>query len=420
MNDFSRRILQRNLFFNSIHELCWGIGIAFHSTYAVIPLFLKQLNAPDSVIISIAGLFSILVALPMLFSAALGRNIRDIKKAVITVHGVVFPPIFLAGFLFAFFAPTGPYAWLYYYICFIIYCLGIGIVIPIWTEFLFHIFPRESRGYYLGISFAFNSFGGFLGGILVKVLLNSVIPFPKNFGWGFIFFGIAIVIGTILYIPYRIDSKPTDTPYKTLSEFWFEIKAIVRSHHNFKYYLFGRIFITAHFPAMSLYAVYTQELFRFDVSEAGVFTILQVIAFGLGSVWAGKIGDRRGYKLAIVLSFSGYLLAILFTIFAASMLHVYAIFLFLGLGHGGFMPSAMNMVYEFADTRDSKTYMALIDTFLAPFIVIMVAGASLLDPVIGTRNLFIILGVLVFIGLLQLIFMVQEPRNQQVKFPLYR
>ncbi len=74
------------------------------------------------------------------------------------------------------------------------------------------------------------------------------------------------------------------------------------------------------------------------------------------------------------------------------------------------MPSAMNMVYEFAESRDSKTYMALIDTFLAPFVLLMIIGASILDPIIGTRNLFILLGALIVIGLLQLIFWVKEPR----------
>ncbi len=412
MVNLTPKRLKQNLFYNCIHEFSWGFGIAFHSTYAVIPLFLKKLGAPDAIIISIAGLFGILLAFPMLFSAALGRNIRNIKKAVIGSHTIVLPPILMAGFIFAFFAPTGPYAWVYYYVCFIFYGLAIGIIIPIWTEFLSHVFPRKNRGHYLGISFAFNSVGGFLGGILVKILLNSSIAFPNNFGWGFIIMGSSLIVGILVFLLFNIDNKSADAPHKTIADFWTDTKVIIQTHRNFRYYLFSRIFITAHFPAMSLYAVYTQDLFSFDISEAGVFTILQVIAFGFGSVSAGKIGDRWGHKTAIILSFSGYLLAIIFTVFASSMYHVYAIFLCLGLGQGGFMPSAMNMVYEFAETRDSKIYMALIDTFLAPFILLMIVMASLLNPMIGTRNLFIVLGALVFVGLLLLTFWVKEPRRR--------
>jgi len=411
MANLTPKKLKQNLVYNCIHEFSWGLGVAFHSTYAVIPLFLKKLGAPDAVIISIAGVFGILLAFPMLISAALSRNIRNITKVVIVSHATVLPPILFAGFIFAFFAPAGPYAWVYYYVCFIFYSLSLGVIIPIWTEFLSRAFPRENRGHYLGISFAFNSVGGFFGGIFVKILLNSSIPFPNNFGWGFIIMGSSIIVGILVFLLFNIDNKPADTPHKTITDFWKETKTIIQTHKNFRYYLFSRIFITAHFPAMSLYAVYTQDLFGFDISQAGVFTVLQVSTFGIGSVFSGKIGDRWGHKTAIILSFCGYLLAIICTIFASSMLYVYAIFLFLGLGHGGFMPSAMNMIYEFADTRDSKTYMALIDTFLAPFILLMVVGASFLNPVIGTRNLFIVLGTLLFIGLMLLIFWVSEPRH---------
>jgi MFS family permease len=404
-NEFSR-----NLYLNCFHEFSWGFGLAFHTTYAIIPLFLKKLGAPDSVIISVAGLFSILIAFPMFFSAIISRNIRNIKKAVFISHLFALPPMFFAGFIFAFLTPTGPNAWMYYYACFILYCLSLGFIIPIWADFLSHIFPRKSRGHYLGISFAFNSVGGFFGGIIVKTLLNSSVPFPNNFGWGFIIMGVSMGLGVFIYLFYNVENKLENTPHKTIADFWYDTKTIIKTHENFKRYLFSRIFITAHFPAMSLYAVYTQELFGFKVSSAGIFIVLQVITFGLGSILSGKFGDRWGHKTAITVSFSGYLLAIIFTIFATSMIHVYAIFLALGLGHGGFMPSAMNMVYEFAESRDSKTYMALIDTFLAPFVLLMVVGASLLNPIIGTRNLFILSGMLIAIGLLLLTFWVKEPR----------
>jgi dipeptide/tripeptide permease len=54
--------------------------------------------------------------------------------------------------------------------------------------------------------------------------------------------------------------------------------------------------------------------------------------------------------------------------------------------------------------------MALIDTFLAPFVLLMIIGASVLDPIIGTRNLFVMSGFLIALGLLLLTFWVKEPR----------
>ena len=116
MNDINSKRDRHNLLFNCAHEFFWGIGLSFHTVYAIIPLFLKQLGAPQGICLSVAGLWSILVAFPQLFTAIIGRNIKDIKHAVIGVHIFAMPPIFFVGFIFAFFAPTGPYSWLIYYL----------------------------------------------------------------------------------------------------------------------------------------------------------------------------------------------------------------------------------------------------------------------------------------------------------------
>ena len=62
MVELTKKNLSHNLYLNCFHEFSWGFGLAFHTTYAIIPLFLKKLGAPDSVIISVAGLFSILIS----------------------------------------------------------------------------------------------------------------------------------------------------------------------------------------------------------------------------------------------------------------------------------------------------------------------------------------------------------------------
>ena len=53
-------------------------------------------------------------------------------------------------------------------------------------------------------------------------------------------------------------------------------------------------------------------------------------------------------------------------------------FLFLGLGLGAFMPSAMNLIYKFASGGDNKIYMALTDTALAPFTFIAITIVGVL------------------------------------------
>ena len=103
MNNFSINDHNHNLKYNLLHEFFWGFVVAFHTIYAVIPLFLKELSAPDYIIVSSAGIFSFVVAFPTLFSAGIGRNIKDIKRAVILVHCIILSVTFLMGVTFTFF-----------------------------------------------------------------------------------------------------------------------------------------------------------------------------------------------------------------------------------------------------------------------------------------------------------------------------
>ena len=409
MERLSKQDLRYNLKLNSAHEFCWGFGMAFHTIYAIVPLFLKQLGAPTGVVVSIAGLFAILMALPQFLSALMGRNIRNIKNVAIGVHLLVWPPVFMMGFVFAFFAPTGPTAWIYFYTCFILYGLALGFLIPIWTDFLRHAVNDDSRGTFLGVSFAFNSIGGFLGGILVKILFSSSIAFPKNFGYGFFIYLFMIMIATILYLGLRIKSPAEKRPHKSVSEFFSETKRIIKTHTNFRRYLTARAFLTVIYPAISLYAVFMQEKFGFDISTAGIFIILNVIAYSLSSYLSGKLGDRFGHKTAIVFSFSAHLFAVLTALFTTTMFGVYAVFIFLGFGYGSFMPASMNMVYSFAGTNDSKLYMALVDTFLAPFILVTIFAAVSISEILGTVQLFWIIAGMLCLGLAIMIFYVKDP-----------
>ena len=406
---------RHNLILNCAHEFFWGIGLSFHTLYAIIPLFLKQLGAPQGICLSVAGLWSILVAFPQLFTAIIGRNIKNIKRTVIGVHIFAMPPIFFAGFIFAFFAPSGPYSWVLYYICFILYGIGIGIIIPIWTEFLNHTFSINKRGKYLGISFAWNSIGGFFGGFAVRLVLNSNIPFPQNFGWGFLIFFTCILIGTILFKWYHIKLDINNHKNRSINDFLSETKSIIKTNFNFRNYLISRMFLTANYPAISLYAVYTQNKFDFDISEAGVFVIINVIASGAGSLLSGWIGDLYGHKNSILLSFISYLMALLVALLANNMFHVYIIFLFLGLGLGAFMPSAMNLIYKFADGGDNKIYMALTDTILAPFTLLAITIVGSISEFINMEIILMGIGVFLLIGIFIMIFFVDDPSNMHKK-----
>ena len=91
------------------------------------------------------------------------------------------------------------------------------------------------------------------------------------------------------------------------------------------------------------------------------------------------------------------------------MFWVYAIFLCIGMANGAFMPAAMNMVYDFSGDRDNKLYMALIDSFLAPFVVFFIFMTSILTEWGYFLTALSGIGISLLIGLLILILLVKDP-----------
>ena len=79
------------------------------------------------------------------------------------------------------------------------------------------------------------------------------------------------------------------------------------------------------------------------------------------------------------------------------------------MANGAFMPAAMNMVYDFAGDRDNKLYMALIDSFLAPFVVFFIFTTSILTEWGYYVAALTGLGISLMIGLLVLILFVKDP-----------
>ncbi len=405
---------QHNLKYNLAHEFIWGFGAAFHTVYALVPLFLKELSAPEYITVSSVGIFSIMIAFPTLFSAAFGRNIINIKKAVILAHSPILLVTFMMGFTFLIYDPAlVNNAWKIYLCFFILYGISIGIIVPVWTEFINKSTIDSLRGKFLGLGFAFNSLGGLLGGIALKILLLSELIFPKNFGIGFFILFFSLLLGTILFFPFKSKRNKINFPKQTFKSFFFKTKDIIKNHKNFQKYILSRIFYCASLPGMGLYVICYQNKIMFDISEIGTFTIITIIFSAISSYVSGFIGDTYGHKKSMLLAYFAHLCAPLITLFASNILGVYLVFVAVGIGQGSFMPAAMNLVYDFAEHRDSKTYMALIDSLLAPFVLIYLFVIGVLINNKQYNLALIILIISLFIGLIVITLFVKDPKSDE-------
>ena len=130
------------------------------------------------------------------------------------------------------------------------------------------------------------------------------------------------------------------------------------------------------------------------------------------------MGDRWGHKSGMMVAYVAHFLAVILALNAQNMYWVYGIFITIGAGQGAFMPSAMNLVYDFAGEQDTKTYMALIDSFMAPFVVLFLIVIGFL---VHQHNYFLVLNILggcLLFSIILLHFLVKDPRHSK-ELPIY-
>ena len=108
------------------------------------------------------------------------------------------------------------------------------------------------------------------------------------------------------------------------------------------------------------------------------------------------------------------MIAAFITILSWNIFSVYLVFIAVGIRQGAFMPSAMNLIYDFSSKRGVKTYMALVDSILVPFILFYIVLIGwLVDNGNYELSLKILIGSLM-IGILSLVYLVDDPRKEKL------
>jgi len=77
------------------------------------------------------------------------------------------------------------------------------------------------------------------------------------------------------------------------------------------------------------------------------------------------------------------------------------------------MPSAMNLIYNFSLKIDVKTYVALVDSILTPFVLFYIV---LIRWRVDNGNYELSLKILIgslMIGILSLVYLVDDPRKEK-------
>ena len=401
-----------NFTVNTLEASSFFLAASLISSSTIIPLFLSKLSDSPVPIGIAAFLAQGAWFLPQLFTANLIERL-PLKKPIVVKLGFILERLpLLPMTLSAYFAVDNPpLALIIFLVGYGWWGFGSGMVAPAWQELIARCFPAERRGRFLGLS-SFLGMGTGVAGAALSTWILSTLSFPNNFLFIFTLATVFIFLSLFFIAMTREPIHPSPPTQRTQREFLSSLPDILREKHNFRHFLFARLLLTLGTMGLGFVTLAAIRTWNVNDSTVGIFTALQLLAQGIGTLFLGLLADQKGHKMSLELSALGYGLAFILAFIATNPTYYYIVFLLLGIANGGVIVSGLLLVLEFADAGRRPTYVGIASTSsgivatLAPIFGTVLASTSF-------TLLFMLSAFLNLTAMLLLIFWVKEPRRME-------
>lgn len=304
------------------------------------------------------------------------------------------------------------------------YSLGSGLGGICFVDIVAKAIPPTRRGAFFGWR---RFLGGLLalgGSLLVKYILDERrgLAFPDNYAVLFLlsFFTLCVALGCFILVvePLELINKAKITLGKQLRR----ALDLPRRDRNYRRFLTMRLLLMAAEIATPFYIIYAKRALSVSVSMVGVYLTGATMAGFASTLLWGRISDRRGNKLLIILSSS---LGLFIPLIAMSIVPLAdllpglreftsglfaLVFVLSGGSKAGAMMGNMNFLLEIAPADDRPIYIGLTNTILGIALLASSVGGLIVD-LVGFTVLFSL--ALAFYALaLFLTLKLQEPRYE--------
>ena len=370
-----REDLRYNLTVNLLDGGFFGAALGFASFGTIIPLFVASMTKSAILIGLVPAIHSVGWQFPQLFMAGHVARLRHYKRTTLlmTIHERV---PFLGFAIVALFLPTiGSNAGLIATFIFLTWQgLGGGFTANAWTSMISKIIPPESRGTFFGMQAAVANIFISLAAVGAGYLLEW-LDSPLNFATCFL---VACLFFTISWFAVSFTREPEDRE-KIIEEnqppFWHDALRILRTDHNFDWFLLIRFLFQFATMGFSFYIVYALRRFSMDTVTAGYLTASLTISQTIANAGMGWLGDRIGHRAMLILGAVTAALSSILAWFAPSINWFYPIFVLTGIANVANWTIGMAMMVDFSGEKERPLYIGLSQTLTAP--------ATILAPLLG-------------------------------------
>jgi len=288
----------------------------------------------------------------------------------------------------------------------------IGMFMPANFSLIYKITPTEKLGHLIGILFAVQFIGTFVGGFAIQAI-NTWFSKPVNYA---VLFLVTFVISTgisgfLLWIrepeSEKIQAEPSFTHYLN------KCLTVLRTDKLFTRFLVAKWLMSGHYVMMAFMLVYLIKERNFDPLNAGWFSSLYALGLAISGFTLAKISDVYGPKYMLITS---QLIAIVYTAIiwlvpSAGLPLIFAAFIITGLSEMSDNVGYTNMCLFCCQSEDKSTYVAVTNVGVIPFMVILpIVVGRLIDTGILTyeRTFALAMGMMIS-AIIYILIVVKNP-----------
>lgn len=406
---------KRNTVFFIAGESFWGMSAAFVASSTVLTVLLRDLGAGDRMIGSIGAIETACLVFPQLIGMYLFTSMKNRKRNLLIWHYVaVIPFVLIISALIFLHEKIDPgLESILILVFFAMYLAGIGLIVGIWTDWLASIFGQETRGTIMGLAMSGSALAGTAGSLIAGLVIKK-IPGFDSYAILYAASGVlgAISISTFLFINDPLEKineeKKKFHGRELLSKFKHSFKDI-----NFKLFLAGRLIASLGFCIVPFIAVYYQSTQGGCLDTATIVTCGSAMTFGMAisNVALGKIGDKFGHRLGIILGTGMQVLTLSLILTGSGVTFCILAYFCAGTALSAAFISHCNMLIESCPHEHRIAHITAgniavsIPLVAAPFI------AGLATEKFGLQTVFTSCLVISAVSFLWNIFLVKDPRT---------
>ena len=349
-------------------EFLWGLGLPVIVESTFLQLFLKDLGASSFVIGLIPAIFFVGCSIFALFSSYITSNMAFKRMAVIILHLVSAISLLFFGTILFIFGKI-PYILLIFFISYAIFSICIGMVLPVWLNYLVKILPEEKSVAGLSSMMIAQNIAKLASSFLLVKLVEKYAFSLNSSALIFIAVGILFILGSLFFFftkELNDDEDNHSQPDSSFYKYIFESIRHIYHNKNFLFFLGGDLEFYIVVSVISFYANYATGFCNINPAiAAGAFVGFIYAGSITTNVLLGTLGYlsmKNKYILSKIIAITAIILLILFDNYWSFFLASYL----LGASRGSRMLVFAPAIKRLSGLSDATSYFAVAPIFTLP------------------------------------------------------